>query len=80
MSLAPLLKKRLTVTGSTLRNRTIAYKIDLTTEFSEHTRDLFSSGRLKPVIDKVYDWTDTEAAHRYMRQNKNTGKIVLTGM
>ena len=79
MSLVPILRKRLSIKGSTLRNRSEEYKIKLTQEFSKHTLDLFKEGKLKPVIDSIYDWKDTEEAHQRMRNNKNTGKIVLTG-
>lgn len=79
-SLAPILKKRLTIMGSTLRSRSVAYKTDLTQEFIKKTRDFFESETIKPVIDQVFDWNDTEDAHRYMANNQNTGKIVLTGM
>lgn len=80
MSLAPILKKRLTIMGSTLRSRSGGYKVNLTTDFIKNTRHLFKQEALMPVIDKTFDWNDTEDAHRYMQQNKNFGKIVLTGM
>lgn len=80
MSLAPLLRKRLKIMGSTLRSRSESYKMRLSREFIEHTTDLFEEQILAPVIDSVYDWEQTEEAHRYMSENKNTGKIVLTGM
>ena len=66
--------------GSTLRSRDVAYKIDLSREFTKYTADLFESGVLKPIIDRTFDWSETEQAHQYMNQNKNIGKIVLTGM
>lgn len=80
MSLAPILKKRLQIMGSTLRSRPDAYKIRLTQEFTNHTHELFEQGVLQPIIDKTFDWKDTEKAHQYMSNNKNTGKIVLMGM
>ena len=80
MSLAPILKKRLQIMGSTLRSRDVAYKIDLSREFTKYTADLFESGVLKPIIDRTFAWSETEQAHQYMNQNKNIGKIVLTGM
>lgn len=80
MSLAPLLKKRLSIIGSTLRSRSESYKLRLTKEFAGHTLDLFEEEVIKPVIDSVYDWKDAEEAHQHMANNKNTGKIVLTGM
>src|SRR5699024_7410395 len=80
MSLAPLLKKRLSIVGSTLRSRSEPYKMRLIKDFAEHTLDLFGGEVIKPVIDSVYDWENTEEAHQHMAENKNTGKIVLTGM
>ena len=80
VSLVPILRKRLSILGSTLRNRSEQYKIDLTKDFSEKTLDLFGKGALHPVIDSTYDWSQAEQAHQRMQDNKNTGKIVLTGM
>lgn len=80
MSLAPLLKKRLKIMGSTLRSRTSDYKIKLTKDFADQALGLFKNNTLAPVIDSVFDWTETEKAHKQMQENNNTGKIVLTGM
>lgn len=80
VNLAPILRKRLTIVGSTLRNRPIEYKINLTADFNRDTKELFNSGKLKPIIDSVYDWNEAEAAHEKMKMNLNAGKIVLTGM
>ncbi len=80
MSLAPLLRKRLKIMGSTLRSRTVAYKAHLTRQFLAHAYELLEAGTLRPIIDSEYDWSDTEQAHTYMANDKNTGKIVLTGM
>lgn len=80
MNLAPILRKRLKIMGSTLRSRSEEYKIELTNDFADRCLEFFENGTIKPVIDSVYDWEDTEKAHSRMRNNKNTGKIVLTGM
>lgn len=80
ISLIPILRKRLSIKGSTLRNRTEEYKIELTKEFAEQSLDLFKENQINPVIDSVYHWENTEEAHQRMADNKNTGKIVLTGM
>jgi len=80
LSLVPILRKRLKIMGSTLRSRPPEYKIELSKEFISQTQDLFTNNTLKPVIDSTYDWTRAEAAHQRMQENKNTGKIVLTGM
>lgn len=77
--LSSLLRKRLTVRGSTLRNRPLAYKITLTQDFQAKNLDLLEQGRLQPVIDSVFDWTEAEKAHQRMEQNLNAGKLVLAG-
>ena len=80
MNLVPILRKRLSIKGSTLRNRSDEYKMKLTKEFKQKALGLFSGGTLKPVIDSVYDWSDVEEAHSIMKNNLNAGKIILTGM
>lgn len=80
MNLADLLRKRLTIRGTTLRNRSLDYKRRLTADFRERCLPLVTSGDLAPVIDSVFDWTDVEEAHGRMERNLNIGKIVLTGM
>ena len=80
MSLAPILRKRLKIMGSTLRSRSNSYKINLTQDFAEHTQSLFAEGTIQPIIDKEFDWKETEKAHQYMQDDRNTGKIVLIGM
>ncbi|MGM0545473.1 MAG: NAD(P)H-quinone oxidoreductase [Bacteroidota bacterium] len=80
ISLVPILRKRLSIMGSTLRNRSEEYKIKLSNDFASKTFSLFEDGVLKPVIDSIFEWSDVEAAHQHMKDNKNTGKIVLTGM
>jgi len=78
MSLVPILQKRLSIKGSTLRNRSTAYKEKLTQEFAASCLHLFHNGNLHPVIDSVYDWHDVESAHQRMEQNGNAGKIVMS--
>lgn len=76
-NIAPLLRKRLQITGSTLRARPLDYKIQLTEEFRAFAWRRFEQGSLQPVVDKVFDWTDAAEAHRFMEANLNKGKIVL---
>lgn len=80
ISLAPILRKRLTIMGSTLRSRSTDYKIKLSRDFSTACLNLFQEGKIKPVIDSIFEWEEAEKAHQRMQANKNTGKIVLTGM
>jgi NADPH:quinone reductase-like Zn-dependent oxidoreductase len=76
-NLGPILRKRLKIVGSTLRSRTLEYKIALAKDLHAFSWPLFESGKLKPVVDTVFDWTAIVEAHRYMEQNKNTGKIII---
>jgi tumor protein p53-inducible protein 3 len=77
LNLLPLITKRLQVKGSTLRSRSLAYKIKLSRDFLSHTQSLFDSGKLKAVIDSEFSWKDIAKAHQRMEENMNTGKIVL---
>lgn len=72
-----ILKKRLHIMGSTLRTRTLEYKIGLTKDFIDYALPKFESGELQPVIDSVYNWKDVADAHRLMESNGNSGKIIL---
>lgn len=76
-NMAPILRKRLQITGSTLRARSLDYKIRLTEDFRDFAWPRFGRGDLQPVVDKVFDWTEVGEAHRYMEANRNKGKIVL---
>ena len=75
---ALLLGKRLHLIGSTLRNRSLEEKIQLTEKFKERCWPDLLAGRTKPVIDKVFPIEQAADAHEYMRLNKNIGKIILT--
>jgi len=80
MDLIPILRKSLTIRGSTLRNRSLDYKKKLTKEFWNSTKNLFETEKLAPVISAIIDWADVEKAHQMMSKNKNAGKIILNGM
>jgi len=75
--MARILSKRLQIMGSTLRNRDLDYKINLTQALYNFAWKHFETGELKPVIDSVFDWTEVQAAHQYMEANKNQGKVIL---
>jgi tumor protein p53-inducible protein 3 len=75
--LRQLLTKRLSITGSTLRSRSLEYQIALTRDFASFALPRFKDGSLKPVIDSIFDWTQVQQAHMLMESNKNAGKIVL---
>ena len=75
--LRPFFRKRARLQASTLRSRSLAYKIRLTQEFVSACLPLFADRRLEPVIDRIYEWEDVADAHRHMGANRNVGKIVL---
>ncbi|SFI86073.1 NAD(P)H-quinone oxidoreductase [Thermoflavimicrobium dichotomicum] len=76
-SIQKILMKRLQITGTTLRSRSVDYKAHLTKDFAAYALPLFESGELKPVIDRIYSWHDVKEAHLYMETNQNMGKIIL---
>ena len=77
VNLLPLLRKRLQVMGSTLRNRSLAYKIDLSRALVADAWPAFAAGTLQPVIDRVLPWTEAATAHRLIEANDTIGKVVL---
>ncbi|MEA2706856.1 MAG: NADPH:quinone reductase [Gemmatimonadaceae bacterium] len=72
-----LLRKRLTIVGTMLRGRPLEEKIALARDFSERMVSFFDTGRLKPVVDRVFSFEQIRAAHELMESNKTFGKIVL---
>jgi putative PIG3 family NAD(P)H quinone oxidoreductase len=76
--LRKLMRKRMTISGSTLRNRDLAYKIRLTQDFADFALPLFSQNRLKAVVDRIFPWEQVSEAHRCMEENRNMGKLILT--
>ena len=77
LDLDVLMRKRLTVRSTTLRSLSVAEKVRLTRELFGWAGPLFANGNLKPVIDRVFPWTEVAQAHRYMESNASTGKIVF---
>jgi NADPH2:quinone reductase len=73
-----ILRRRLTVTGSTLRPRPVAFKRQIAKELHEHVWPLLNSGKLKPVIYKTFSLEQAADAHRLMESSEHVGKIVLT--
>lgn len=78
VNFSAIMGKRLSIMGSTLRNRTPERKATLVADFSAWALPHFDAGRLRPNIWRVMPLDEVEAAHDLMRQNANAGKIVLT--
>jgi putative PIG3 family NAD(P)H quinone oxidoreductase len=73
-----LLRKRLAITGSTLRPRSVAYKTALARELRERVWPLLAARRIKPVIHRVFPAAEAAAAHALMESSTHVGKIVLS--
>ncbi len=76
--LATLMRKRLSLIGSTLRARPVPEKAALVASFAERFLPMFADGRLRPVIDRVLPIERVAEAHRVMAASEHFGKIVLT--
>lgn len=78
VDLLPLMLKRLTLRGSTLRARDVAEKARLTSEVRMHVWPLIEAGRIKAVVDDTYPLADASKAHERMESSGHVGKILLT--
>jgi NADPH2:quinone reductase len=74
----PVMLKRLTLTGSTLRPRSIEEKAGLARALREKVWPLLDAGRIKPQIDSVFPLADAAKAHALMEKSSHIGKIILT--
>ena len=72
-----VMRKRLTITGSTLRQRSVAFKQAIAQACLHNVWPLLASRRIKPVIHSVFAARDAAQAHRLMESNQHIGKIVL---
>ena len=73
-----VLRKRLTITGSTLRPRSLQFKASLAKALKEKVWPLIATGAVKPVIHSTFPAADASKAHALMESNQHIGKIVLT--
>jgi putative PIG3 family NAD(P)H quinone oxidoreductase len=77
INLGAVLGKSLRIIGTRLRSRSLAEKIEITHKFAERFLPMLEDGKLEPVIDSIYPIQEAQAAHDYVKQNKNTGKVIL---
>ena len=73
-----VLRKRLTITGSTLRARSVAFKGAIARALRERVWPLLASGAVRPVVHSSFVAADAAQAHALMESNQHTGKIILT--
>lgn len=72
-----VMRKRLTIRGTVLRPRSTEEKALATARFASHVLPLLASGRVRPVLDKVYGIDEVRAAHERLESNASFGKVVL---
>jgi len=78
VDLGQLMGKRLQITGTGLRGRSLEEKLAVTAQFKRHVLPHLASGSMKPVVDRSFPLEEVADAHRYMETNANFGKIILT--
>jgi NADPH:quinone reductase len=78
VNMGMILTKRLTLTGSTLRSRTVAQKAEVAEAVRKNIWPLLAAGRVRPVIHATFPLAEAAAAHRLMETSNHIGKIVLT--
>ncbi|TFB21381.1 NAD(P)H-quinone oxidoreductase [Filobacillus milosensis] len=77
VNLVDLMAKYVQINGTLLTPRSDEYKAELSNEFMKVAGPLIENNQIKPVIDCVFPLEEVADAHRYMEDNKNTGKIIL---
>lgn len=78
VDLSVIMQKRLQVTGSTLRPRTIEFKGQVAKSLRERIWPLIDAGKIKPVLYKTFPLAEASEAHKLMETSTHIGKIVLT--
>jgi NADPH2:quinone reductase len=77
VNLSTIMRKRLTLTGSTMRPRTIEDKAQIARELHEHVWPLLESGKVKVIVDRVFPFEQAAEAHRYLEAGSHVGKVIL---
>ncbi|MEH6474482.1 MAG: NAD(P)H-quinone oxidoreductase [Sneathiella sp.] len=77
VNFAPVMMKRLTITGSTLRPQSVQAKSEIGMKLEEKVWPLLNAGTVKPIIDSVFDLKDARKAHERIDDSSHIGKIVL---
>lgn len=77
INLLPIMLKRLTITGSTLRARSNYFKSKIAEQLLKQVWPMLESGKIKPVIDTIFPLADANKAHQLMESSQHIGKIIL---
>lgn len=76
-NLGLLMTKRLRVYGTVMRSRPLLDRAAITRDYRQHLEPAIVAGQMRPVIDSVFPLREAAAAHQYMAENRNFGKILL---
>ncbi|MEN8259600.1 MAG: zinc-binding dehydrogenase, partial [Pseudomonadota bacterium] len=77
INLLPIMLKRLTVTGSTLRARSVTFKAEIADMLKAKVWPLLASSAVKPIIHATFPLDQAAEAHRLLESSKHIGKILL---
>ena len=77
VNLAKIMQKRITVTGSTMRPRSVEDKAQIARQLREQVWPLLESGRVKVLVDRVFPLEQAAEAHRYLEAGEHIGKVIL---
>jgi len=77
VNLGLVMGKRISIRGVSLRTRTLEEKLAVTRRFATHVLPLLASGKVRPVIERVYPMEEIAAAHTVMGENRNFGKLII---
>lgn len=77
LDLGQILRRRLTISGSTLRPRPVAFKAAIVAKLRQHVWPLLESGKIKPVIFRTFPLEQAAQAHALMESSAHVGKIML---
>ena len=74
----PMMLKRITISGSTLRARSVEFKAEIAQNLKKNVWPLIEAGTVKPILHETFPLAEAAAAHRLMESSAHIGKIVLT--
>lgn len=77
INFSEVLTRRLTITGSTLRARSVAFKAKIAAQLKEHVWPLIEAKQIRPVIHQVFPYSEAANAHALMEEGSHIGKLIL---
>lgn len=77
LDLSQILRRRLHVTGSTLRPRSVEFKASIANNLREKIWPLIEDGRIKPVVHRTFPLSEAGRAHKFMESSQHIGKLIL---